>query len=197
MTVNYTRLHAILKQWLPIAAVATVLSGSIYLAVQQNFRTNANDPQIQIAEDDAALLAAGNSPLIVVPTTLVDITKSLAPYVVVYDDHYKPVASSAQLNGAAPSLPTGVFKEAAQSQDENRITWQPQTGVRSAIVVKYYTYAGKSGYVMAGRSLREVEIRESVLTQNVGAAWIVSLIFSVSIITLYVDLEEKRKTRSA
>ena len=38
---------------------------------------------------------------------------------------------------------------------EDRLTWQPEPGVRSATVVVHYQGA-QAGFVMAGRSLREV-----------------------------------------
>jgi hypothetical protein len=47
-----------LKFWLPLAAAVTMLSGLVYIAVQQNMRIGANDPQIQLAEDAARALAA-------------------------------------------------------------------------------------------------------------------------------------------
>ena len=54
-----SKLKNILRYWLPLAAVTTLLCGLIYLAVQQSLRWGANDPQIQMAEDAAAALAAG------------------------------------------------------------------------------------------------------------------------------------------
>jgi hypothetical protein len=55
----------ILKQWLTIAAVAAVLCGLVFVAVQHALREGADDPQIEIAEDAASALAAG----VVVPPT--------------------------------------------------------------------------------------------------------------------------------
>ncbi len=39
----------ILKYWIPLAAAITVVCGVIYVAVQQDIRMAANDPQIQMA----------------------------------------------------------------------------------------------------------------------------------------------------
>jgi hypothetical protein len=57
----------ILRHWLPLAAVTTLLCGLVYLAVQQSLRQGANDPQIQMAEDAAAALVAGSTPESVLP----------------------------------------------------------------------------------------------------------------------------------
>ena len=160
-------------KWLPMALVVTALCGVVYAAVFQNIRQSANDPQIQMAEDAAALLASGAPLQSVLPPNKVDITSSLAPYLIVYDENGQAVASSAQLDGTAPAIPAGVF---AYTRDhaEDRLTWQPREGVRSAIVVTHFRGAA-SGFVVAGRSLREVERQEDNLMLIVGAAWLASL----------------------
>jgi hypothetical protein len=166
-------LKAIVRYWLIIAVIVTGLSWLIYAVVQQDIRQSANDPQIQIAEDSATMLANGRSIQEVVPGEKVDIAKSLAPYVIVFDSSGKPVASSAQLNGQIPTIPMGVF-DAVSKNGEDRITWQPQPGVRSAVVVTQFK-GSSSGFVLAGRSLREVEKREGAMMQIVFAGWIALL----------------------
>jgi hypothetical protein len=49
---------------------------------------------------------------------------------------------------------------------QDRVTWQPAPGVRMATVVVPY----KNGFVMAGRSLTEVEKRESQVESLCGLA---------------------------
>jgi hypothetical protein len=159
--------------WLPLALCTTVLAGLVYVAVQQSFRQGANDPQIQIVEDAAAQLEAGQQPGTVVGSSTVDMAHSLATYLIVYDEAGHVLASSVQLNGNVPSIPPGVLTAARQS-GENRLTWQPQEGVRSAAVVTYFE-GSHPGFVLAGRSLREVENRVYQLTQIVGLAWVVAL----------------------
>jgi hypothetical protein len=162
--------------WLPIAFCATALAGLVYVAVQQSYRQGANDPQIQMAEDAAAQIEAGQQPGTVVGSSTVDMARSLAPYLIVYDEAGHVQAASVQLNGQVPSIPAGVLAAARQS-GENRLSWQPQEGVRSAAVVTYFG-GSHPGFVLAGRSLREVEDRESQLTQMVGLAWVVGLVGS-------------------
>ncbi len=165
---------AILQHWLLVAIVVTGLIGLLYAVVQQDIRQGANDPQIQMAEDAAAKLAGGQSAQGVVPSEKVDIATSLAPYLIVFDANGNPIASSAQLDGQTPSIPSGVF-DSVRKNGEDRITWQPQSGVRSAIVVTQFT-GSTSGFVVAGRSLREVEKREDGLLQILEAGWIVMML---------------------
>jgi hypothetical protein len=163
----------IIKYWLLCVIVVSGLIGLIYGAVQQDIRQGANDPQIQMAEDIAAKLASGKQLQSVVPSEKVDLAKSLAPYVIIFDANGNPVASSAQLDGKIPTIPSGVFDYVRQN-GEDRITWEPQTGVRSAVVVTQYKGLN-SGFVLAGRSLREVEKREDNLLQILLLGWIVML----------------------
>lgn len=161
--------------WLPLAALITLVCGIVYVSVHQNFRSSANDPQIQMAEDAAEALENGVAIVTILGNSKVEIEKSLAPYLVMYDQAGKPVAGSGELNGKLPTLPEGVFKY-AKNKGEDRITWQPEKGIRSAIVVvPYNSPNAQGGFVMAGRSLREVEKREHQLTVRVALLWIISL----------------------
>ena len=87
------KLFFIAKFWIPLALVTTILSGLIFLSIQQNFRQNANDPQIQMAEDASVALDSGASPMDLVGPAKIDVGKSLAPFVIVYDVSGKVLAS--------------------------------------------------------------------------------------------------------
>lgn len=177
MVRTYGLLARVILYWLPIAVGITALSGLVYAVVQQNYRQSANDPQIQMAEDAAAQLEAGAQPQALVGAGKVDIARSLSPFLIVYDDTGNPVASSAQLNGQIPTLPTGVFSSVRQS-GEDRLTWQPQEGVRSAAVITHFG-GSQPGFVLSGRSLTEVEKRESQLTWMVGFGWLAAMLGSL------------------
>ena len=170
-----------LKLFLPLVFIFTVLAATVYVAVQQDLRQSANDPQIEIAEDLASYLADGKSPNIA--NSQVDISKSLAPFVSVFDANEQPIFSTGTLNGKPPTPPEGVFAYAkAHSQD--RITWQPQPGVRMATVVVYFK--GQSeGYVVAGRSLREVEARANMLLLDVAIGWTAGVAGSFGLAVLF------------
>jgi hypothetical protein len=166
------------RYWLPLAFVTGALCVLVYLAVQQALRHMANDPQIQMAEDAAYALSQGGSVAEVIPAGSVEINRSLAPFLVVYDETGKPQAGSGVLHGEMPLLPAGVL-DYVRRQGEDRISWQPENGVGVAAVVTRFT-GPAPGFVLAGRSLREVERREAEVQQIVLLAilaiWLGSLI---------------------
>jgi hypothetical protein len=134
------------------AIVLTIVFVCMYAIGQQSIRLGANMPQIQIAEDIAANLDNGQTPVVqLVDHPVIDITKSQAAFVIIYRKDGSIVQSSARLNDKNPELPNGVLKDTDSSY--NALTWQPQNGVRlAAVVVKANNY-----YVLAGRSLKEPE----------------------------------------
>lgn len=173
----------LLKFWLVLAAAITLLCGLVYIAVQQSFRTGADDPQIQMAEDAARALEGGQSIESLLPAGQVDIAASLAPYLIVFAQDGSPEASNARLHDRIPGLPTGVF-EATRQRGEDRITWQPEPGVRSAVVIVPVS-GRQAGFVLAGRSLREVERREAQLTYQVLGVWLVTLLGTFLLVVLF------------
>jgi hypothetical protein len=173
----------ILKTWLPLAITITCLSGLIYLSVQQNLRMSANDPQIQIAQDIANQLVKGQDPRAFVPSTTTELSKSLATYIILFDKDGKLVGSSVTLDGKTPVVPQGVFAQTQKSSNgETRFTWQPQVGVRSAVVVDYYK-GPVPGFVLIGRSIKEVEIRETQQEYIVFLGWATTML--VSLLTVF------------
>lgn len=146
--------------------VSVVVFGTIYTVGQQVLRQSANDPQIQLAEDIAQLLSGTAKPSDLASNTRIDITTSLAPFLVITDTKGAVLTTSGQLDGKDPIIPLGVF-DSAKKMGQDRVTWQPRKGVRVALVVVPY----KDGYVAVGRSLREVEKREDGVLKIVGAAW--------------------------
>jgi hypothetical protein len=99
----------------------------------------------------------------------VNAATSLAPFLIVYDDAGKPIGSSANLDGRAPGPPAGVFDYARQ-HGEDWITWQPRRGVRIASIVKRVS-GPHPGFVLAGRSLQEVEARKDVVGDLMLLIW--------------------------
>ncbi len=175
-----TRIIRALRLWLPFAVVVTAFCALVYVVVQQSLRQGANDPQIQLAEDAAAALDQGKSAQSVLPSAQVEFSTSLAPFLVVYDLDGKPVASSGLLNGSLPQYPMGALQASRQS-GENRVTWQPGPSVRIASVAVPY----KEGYVVAGRSLREVELRESQAELFAAGTWLLTLVALFAVIFIF------------
>lgn len=156
--------------FLVLAVVVTSFCGLVYGTVQQNYRQSANDPQVQISQYVANLLSQGGDVASVLPQEQADLSNSLATFIIVYDGNGQSTASSAKLDGQIPVLPKGVL-DSANSTGQNRLTWQPKEGVRIASVVTKYD----RGYVLAGRSLREVEARIDMLTKEVMLVWVLTL----------------------
>lgn len=160
--------------WASLFVFATACSGLTYVTGQQILRQGANDPQIQISEDTASLLASGKTLPATAFTPVIDIAKSLSPYFIIYDDSGNPMGSTGLLDGKIPTVPPGVIAY-TKEHGQDRITWQPRPGVRSAIVITHVN-TGLGGFVLSGRSLREVEKREDQILFFAVSAWIASSI---------------------
>ena len=170
-------------------AVVTVILLLIYAAVQQTYRTGANDPQIQMARDIAASLKEKRSSEHIFPADSIDIAKSLGVFAVLYDSNSRPIKSSGFINGKIPQLPAGIF-DFVKSHGEDMITWQPQPGIRMAMVVAAVLSPNVS-FVAVGRSLNEVEIRESNLLSMVIISWLICI--GIIIINAFIQWRFKRK----
>ena len=172
----------ILRTWLPLAFVTTVVFAAMYLGVQQTWRLGANQLPERLAEDGAVAMAQGATPASLVGTPVVDAEVSLAPWVVVYDRNGAPVAWGATIDGKPAQVPKGVFTNVEDSGPHgDQVTWQPRPGLRQAIVVqKVRSEAG--GYVAAGKSLREVETVIDLAGLAFLAAWIVAIAGSLAVV---------------
>ena len=157
-----------------VVGLITLVFLTVYVAVQQDIRQTANDPQIQGAEDVSMDLLAGAQPQqIVSGNNPMDMAKNLDPFITIFDGSYKQIVSSAQLNGAVPTPPAGTFAYAKQ-HGEDRFTWQIGN-IREAAVMTY-SQGTTPYFVLVARSLKEVEIRENNELMIVGLAWLVAII---------------------
>jgi hypothetical protein len=110
-----------------------------------------------------------------------DASESLKPFIAIYNesDHIEhTVASSANIHDDPPLPPQGVF-DYAKARGENRVTWQPDSTTRIALVVKYVSKESSSWFVVAGRNIREVEARETQLNHIVGAGLAIVLLVTL------------------
>lgn len=155
--------------YLAALAVTTIIMALIYVAVQQNYRMNANDPQVQLARDLADRLEHNRPTTSLEPADTVELSKSMAIFTAYYNANQQPVASTGYIEGAVPKLPVGVL-DYAKNHNENWITWQPRKDIRLATVVKYITSSALA-YVVVGRSLKEVEQREADLVKMIMICW--------------------------
>jgi len=183
------------KTWVPLALVILIFSGLAYVAVQQNYRLSANDPQIQIAEDISSAISQGTTPpdAIVSPTPTTEMSPSLATFVTIYTATGTPIGSSVSLNGKLPEIPSGVI-DYVRKHGEDRFTWQPQSGTRIAAVVKSFS-GPVPGFILAGRSLREIEVREKELTLMTAVATAVALVVTFLAVWLFAEMAETRSRK--
>jgi hypothetical protein len=178
------RIKRIIGYWLPLALISTAVCFLVFISIQQTNRQDANDPQVQLTQDAAAALSNGETFGSLFPGKRVDIKISLAPFVIVYDSAGKPIAGSGLLSGALPEIPFGVL-ENAKLNGENRVTWQPETDVRIASVVVPIKTPG-SGFVVAGRSLREVETRVNEIQLFAGLT-LIGLLLGTLLIVIFSE----------
>lgn len=159
-----------LLRWLMPIVVTTIIFGTIYVVTQQLDRLSANDAPLRLASQVAAELRGGQS------TTLsaqphVDLSRSLAPFVVVEDAQGSATAGSGFLRGSLVSLPTGVLANAAKNGRDN-VTWQPEHGLRFATV----TLKAGNQFVTAGQSLAPSEDRAATFQALIGFGWLASML---------------------
>lgn len=149
----------IFKQWLVIAVIVTCFYLVSYALIQQTIRLTANEPQVAMAEDIAASLSKGQFPKDLNTNGQIDISKSLSTFIIIFDSNGKAVSANGKINGQIPVPPKGVF-DFTLVNGEDRFTWETRDGTRiAAAVVK--SSGWQNGFVLVGRSLREVEKLEN------------------------------------
>jgi hypothetical protein len=142
-------------RFLAPVAILVIVFGTIYGVAQQAQRNDANMPQIQLAEQNAASLnKTGNVQTL--SQSYIDLGSSLDPFVIIYDKNGTPVSGSGYLNGALPQIPKGVLTS-SKGKDYHAVTWQPTGKLRFATVA----VAANDFYVVSGRSLKIVEQNET------------------------------------
>src|SRR4051812_6637961 len=102
------------RVWVPLAIAVTGICALTFLAVQQSYRMNLNDPQIEIAENAADGLLKGAVPASFVERGVppIDIALSLSPWIAIYDASGTALESNAILSGAPPKVPLSALQAA-------------------------------------------------------------------------------------
>jgi hypothetical protein len=170
------------------AAIATVLLLLVYASVQQTYRTGADDPQVQLAKDLNHRLETGQSVERMMPDSI-ELSESLGVFVTFYGSDLRPLRSSGFLHGQLPRIPSGVF-DFVKTHGEERVSWQPESQVRMALVV-LRSSAPPVAFVVVGRSLLEVEKREHNLELMVLLSW--GFILGIIILTALVTAISRPK----
>ncbi len=170
---------------LPLFCAIVCIYGILYFTMQQYIRLSANEIPMQYAMETKTKLESG-LPLsvIIMGINPTDMKKSIAPFIIVCDSVGKVKNSSVTLQGHIPAPPIGVF-DAARRYGENRLTWQPWSDVRNAIVILPYSINSEQGYVIGGQSLRETEDRERFLLGQIAFGILLTL--SATFITTIIS----------
>lgn len=145
------------RLWLLSVVIGGGLLLFSYVAVQQSLRLGLNEPQLQMAQDIAAQLNSDKStPQSLVPTTIIDESQSLSPFVTIINKNGDVLATSGKIGDVVPLPPLSAFED-SQKRSNHWFTWQHDDGkVRDAAVV--VPFNGKqSGYVLVARSTAQVE----------------------------------------
>lgn len=156
--------------WLSAIIILIIIFGTIYAVAQQVLRNDADYPQIQLAENAAALLRKSATPESLTKG-YVAINTDLSPFVEIYSSTGSIVNGNGYLQGKIPTPPLGILT-ASTDKAYYRVTWEPQKGVRIAAVT---VNAGKY-YVLSGRSLKVIEQNESYSFDIAFAAGLFALI---------------------
>jgi hypothetical protein len=175
--------------FVPLAVGLTLVMAVASINEQQILRLGANEPQEWMADDVVAQIESGATPANVATGIPVALESGSGPFIIVFDANGTPVAGTGFLGGVLPTIPRGVFDAARNGDDSHFVTWQPESGVREAIVVEPFQATGKSsvtGFVVAGRSLAYTEYQENLLYERTFLGWFGTMLGTLIIATLAV-----------
>jgi hypothetical protein len=172
---------------LALALVLTLAGGVTAVTMQQMLRRGADQPQVDMADRYAGEIGSGEAPGNVIPPGYVDLERSLQPFVIFYDDFGKAGTGTGYIDQSLPVLPSGVL-EFVRSHGSENVTWQPRPGIRIASVIKHVT-GKRSGFILAGRSLRTVEEQESLLRRMFIGGWIVLMLLLLGGASLLTQIQ--------
>lgn len=175
--------NPLVRAWLAVIGVATLVLGGAYAMVQQSTRLSADDLPLSSAQVAKQELESGSSPKDVVPTLKTHLRTDTSVFMVITDDSQHVLASSAVLDGQTPLPPQGVFSFTTYHNTDH-FTWEPKPGVRLATRVTRYGSGADAGFIIAGQSLQPYEDRISTYTWIALAAWLAAIAWSYLLILL-------------
>lgn len=162
--------------WIVIMFLITFTCLLTYLVAQQSLRLGANEKPANLAKETAIQLANGKSPKQAVSGNKVNLAKSPGVFVIVYDNQKHLQATNAKMNGSAPGYPKSVLDHVSKGCQDDRVTWQPESGMRFATVA----IKSSNGYIVAGQSLTETESLISKIGRLVMLGWLGGVIFTTA-----------------
>jgi hypothetical protein len=160
--------------FIPVALGLTAVSAVTYIEEQQILRQSANEPQRSLAYHALVRLQQGSTPATVAAGDTVVIEVDPSVWIMVTDAVGRPIAGTGQLHNALPMLPAGIY-DVARTDQIDILTWQPEQGVRQAIVA----LKAPDGFIVSGRSLVWTEWQEDLLTKQAMLGWVGEMIVAL------------------
>ncbi|MES2394307.1 MAG: hypothetical protein V4555_21930 [Acidobacteriota bacterium] len=96
-------------------------------------------------------------------------------FVAIYDNAGNALGGNATLNGHWPQPPHGIF-DTIRQRGEFRVTWQPQPGVRIALVGRPLA---SGGFVLSGDGLAQTEAAHARFLRTTFANWPIFIIIAM------------------
>lgn len=153
-----------------VAAYALFAGGlaTLYVVEQQAGRNAVEDaPRTLLSTGEAT--AAPQQP------DRVDLSHYLGTFWMRYDAAGDPTAGNGYLGGSLARVPIGVL-EAAKASGEDAVSWEPEPGLRFALVAQ----PAGDGVVVAGQSLERTEQRATRTLIYIGLALVAGLVVAAA-----------------
>jgi hypothetical protein len=177
--------NPLVRAWLAIVGVATLVLGAAYTMAQQSTRLSADDLPLTTSQVAKQELQSGSDTKDVVPTLKTNLRDDTSVFMIITDSTQHILASSAVLDGRTPLPPKGVF-DYTNAHGSDHFTWEPSNGVRVAARATTYHQAPDNGFIITGQSLKPYEDRISTFGLIALAAWMASVAWSFLFILLPV-----------
>lgn len=170
-----------------VAAYALFAGGlaTLYVVEQQAGRSAVEDAP-------RALLSTGEATAASTQPDRVELTSYLGTFWVQYDAHGTPIAGNAYLDGALARVPQGVLDTAKATGEDDAVSWEPEQGLRFAIVAQPVG----NGVIVAGQSLQRTEQRATRMSIYIGLALVAGLFVVGAAVGADVLFTAARRSRS-
>lgn len=187
----------VLRTWLPLAVVASLLIGLVYGVLQQTVRLGFNWPQTNAVNEASYQLNKGSSIKDVIKNytlkTPIDTTSSL--FLNIYDTSGKPVAGDGILDSSLAVPPIGFLQSSDVAPSTHAATWQPRSDVRLAAVAQRVSINGSDYFLVAGRNLQQAEQLTSYMLLLCFLAWGVIMVISLLFVAVLLPKNHEKPRR--
>ncbi|WP_158861849.1 hypothetical protein [Leifsonia sp. AG29] len=135
-------------------ALFVLALGTVYIVAQHDGRSSAEDAPRALLSSARSTGGTGAVDAAGQPRRR-DLAHDQGVFWIRYDSSNQPTAGNGLLHGSLAVVPPGVL-DSARERGQDAVTWQPEPGLRFAIVAQPTTHGG---VVIAGQSLQRTELR--------------------------------------